>query len=167
MQTSDRTTQPTPARPPVPTPAASGRTRLTRLRLRRPHVIPPSIRPAVVGVPVATILLIVLGIVASLSPFTVHLSTPIWTVGLVVLGGQVVWRTIVQAISGHFATDVVATMAIITALVLGQPLPGLIVVLMQTGGEALEAYARGRASRAVRALEDAAPRRAHRVAGGE
>jgi heavy metal translocating P-type ATPase len=36
---------------------------------------------------------------------------------------------------------------------------------MQTGGEALETYARGRASRAVRALEEAAPRIAHRMEG--
>ena len=50
-----------------------------------------------------------------------------------------------------------------TALFLGQPLAGLIVVLMQTGGEALERYAEGRASRAVRELEAAAPRLAHRV----
>ena len=34
---------------------------------------------------------------------------------------------------------------------------------MQTGGEALERYAEGRASAAVRALEEAAPRIAHVV----
>jgi len=56
-------------------------------------------------------------------------------------------------------------LAIITAAVLATPLPGLIVVLMQTGGEALERYAEGRASEAVRALEEAAPRLAHRVIG--
>ncbi len=54
-------------------------------------------------------------------------------------------------------------LAIVAALALGQPLPGLIIVLMQTGGEALEDYARGRASEAVRELEAAAPRIAHRV----
>ena len=35
----------------------------------------------------------------------------------------------------------VAAMAIMTSVVLAQPLAGLIVVLMQTGGEALERYA--------------------------
>jgi cation transport ATPase len=34
---------------------------------------------------------------------------------------------------------------------------------MQTGGEALERYAEGRASEAVRALEAAAPRLARRI----
>jgi heavy metal translocating P-type ATPase len=65
--------------------------------------------------------------------------------------------------SGRFAADLVAMLAIVAALFLGQPLAGLIVVLMQTGGEALERYAEGRASRAVRELEAAAPRRAHRI----
>ena len=49
-------------------------------------------------------------------------------------------------------------LAILTAALLATPLPGLIVVLMQTGGEALERYAEGRASEAVRELEEAAPR---------
>jgi heavy metal translocating P-type ATPase len=54
-------------------------------------------------------------------------------------------------------------LAIVGALALGEPLAGLIVVLMQTGGEALERYAEGRASDAVRELEAAAPTLAHRV----
>ena len=58
-------------------------------------------------------------------------------------------------------------LAIVTALILREPLAGLIVVLMQTGGEALERYAQGRASEAVRELEAAAPRVAHRMSGGE
>ena len=58
-------------------------------------------------------------------------------------------------------------LAIVTALILREPLAGLIVVLMQTGGEALERYAQGRASEAVRELEAAAPRIAHKVVAGE
>src|SRR6185295_4023311 len=73
------------------------------------------------------------------------------------------WRTVRGAIRGYFAADVVATLAIVAATLLGQPLVGLVIVLMQTGGEALERYAEGRASDAVRALEEAAPRIAHRV----
>src|SRR5262245_58987061 len=68
---------------------------------------------------------------------------------------------------GRFAADIVALLAIVTSVVLLQPLPGLVVVLMQTGGEALERYAEGRASRAVRELEDAAPRTAHRLHDGK
>ena len=87
----------------------------------------------------------------------------IWYAGLIIAGSLVVWRTLQGALRGHFAADVVATLAIIASAVLGQPFVGLVIVIMQTGGEALERYAEGRASDAVRALEAAAPRIAHRV----
>ena len=77
-----------------------------------------------------------------------------------------VWRTLRGIVSGRFAADLVAMLAIIGALLLREPLAGLIVVLMQTGGEALEHYAQGRASEALRELESAAPRLAHRIVGG-
>ena len=73
------------------------------------------------------------------------------------------WGTLRGILAGRFAADLVALLAVIAALALGNPLPGLVVVLMQTGGEALERYARGRASQAVAELEAAAPRIAHRV----
>lgn len=57
-------------------------------------------------------------------------------------------------------------LAIVGALLLEQPLAGLVVVLMQTGGEALDAYAVARASNAVEALEADAPTTAHRVVEG-
>ncbi len=89
----------------------------------------------------------------------------IWLAGLVVLGLPLVWTTARQALRGHFATDLVATLAVLVAFVLAEPLAGLVIVLMQSGGEALDRYAEGRASAAVRALEADAPRVAHRLRG--
>ena len=89
-----------------------------------------------------------------------------WTIGLVLTGLPVVWKTLRGLLYGRFAADVVATLAIVTAFLLASPLPGLIVVLMQTGGEALERYAEGRASNAVRELEARAPTIARRVTNG-
>ena len=89
----------------------------------------------------------------------------IWYAGLAITGSAVVWRTLRGAVRGQFASDVVATLAIVAAALLGHPVVGLVIVLMQTGGEALERYAEGRASDAVRALEAAAPRVAHRLHG--
>ena len=86
-------------------------------------------------------------------------------IGLLVVGLPLIARTARGALRGHFAADIVAALAIATAIALEQPLPGLVVVLMQTGGEALERYAEGRASAALRMLEDAAPRLAHRWRG--
>ena len=96
-----------------------------------------------------------------------ELGDNVWILGLALTGAPVVWRTLRQVVRGHFATDVVAMLAIVTALLLREPLAGLIVVLMQTGGEALERFAEGRASRAVRALEEQAPRIAHRLTDHE
>ena len=90
----------------------------------------------------------------------------IWLAALIIFGAPVVWRAARDALHGRFATDLVATLAILAAIPLGQPLAGLIVVLMQTGGEALERYAQGRASAAVRELEEDAPRTGHVIRGG-
>lgn len=84
---------------------------------------------------------------------------------LAILGMPIVWAMLVAVRHGRFATDLVAAAAIIMAFVLEHPLAGLVIVLMQSGGEALEGYAEGRASAAVRELEAAAPRHAHRMHG--
>ncbi len=93
-------------------------------------------------------------------------AVTVWMIGLGVTGLPLVWRTGGQLLRGHFATDVVAMLAVVAAIVLRQEIAGLVIVLMQSGGEALERYAEGRASAAVRALEEDAPRIAHRVSGG-
>ncbi len=93
-------------------------------------------------------------------------ANTVWMLGVAVTGLPLVWRTVRQLLQGHFATDVVAMLAVVAAVLLHQPIAGLVIVLMQSGGEALERYAEGRASAAVRALEQDAPRIAHRVAGG-
>ena len=87
----------------------------------------------------------------------------VWLAGLVVTGLPIVLRTLRGILRGRFAADIVATLAIVAAVAFLQPFAGLVIVLMQSGGEALEAFAGGRASRAVRELEAAAPRVAHRL----
>lgn len=87
----------------------------------------------------------------------------IGSVGLWFVGAPLVWTTLRNAVHGHFATDIVASLSIVGAVALSQPLAGLVIVLMQSGGEGLERFAEGRASAAVRALEEAAPRIAHRI----
>jgi len=92
-----------------------------------------------------------------------RVSSTVWLAGLLLTGAPLVWRTLRGLLRGEFATDVVATLAIVAAVLLHQPFAGLVIVLMQSGGEALERYAEGRASAAVHALEQDAPRVAHRV----
>ena len=107
--------------------------------------------------------IIVVGLVARAAAPAAGYDRAIWYVGLVIAGGLVVWHTVQGALRGQFAADVVATLAIVASVLLGQPFVGLVIVIMQTGGEALEQYAEGRASDAVRALEALAPRMAHRL----
>jgi heavy metal translocating P-type ATPase len=121
------------------------------------------LRSRAVVLPAATLLVIALGLVERIGPYGASASHWVWLGGLVVVGAPVVWRTLRGALRGHFATDVVAMLAIVGAVAIGEPLAGLVIVLMQTGGEALERYAEGRASRAIHELEAAAPRTAHRL----
>ncbi len=90
-------------------------------------------------------------------------ASRVWLAGVIVLGAPIIFRTVRGIARGHLAADIVASLSIVGAVALSQPLAGLVIVLMQTGGEALERYAEGKASAAVQALEAAAPRVAHRV----
>ena len=65
-------------------------------------------------------------------------ASRVWLAGLVITGTPVVWHTLRGVAAGRLAADLVAMLAIVAALLLSEPLAGLIVVLMQTGGEALE-----------------------------
>ena len=112
--------------------------------------------------PILTLAFLIVG--GSLAVFPDRVSAhQVWMLGVILLGAPIVFETLRNALKGRFATDVVASLSIIGSVALDQPLAGLVIVLMQSGGEALERYAEGRASAAVRALEEAAPRIGHRV----
>jgi heavy metal translocating P-type ATPase len=68
-----------------------------------------------------------------------------------------------EAIKLQFGSDWLAGFSIVTAIVLNEYLVACIVVLMLSGGSALEQYASARASSALRALARRMPTRAHRV----
>ena len=61
-----------------------------------------------------------------------------------------------------FGADLLAAIAILTSAILGQYLAGAILVLMLSGGEALEQFATRRASAVLEALAKRMPRIAHR-----
>ncbi len=66
-----------------------------------------------------------------------------------------VWRALA---GGRLGVDVVALAAILGALALGEPATAAVVALMVAGGEALEAWAEGRATAALTSLMARAPR---------
>ncbi|MDJ0456671.1 heavy metal translocating P-type ATPase [Arthrobacter sp. NQ7] len=68
--------------------------------------------------------------------------------------------------AGRWGIDLLALMAIVSTVAVGEFLAALVVILMLTGGEALEDFAQGRAARELRSLLDRAPRFAHREGPG-
>lgn len=81
---------------------------------------------------------------------------------VVLLGGiPLLWETLRQFARKEFSVDVIAILAIAGSLWLGEYLAGAFVVLMLSGGEALESYALRRARSSLTALADRAPRTAH------
>lgn len=81
---------------------------------------------------------------------------------LVVGGAPLLIGLVRNLFAGEFGSDLLAGMSIVTSAALGQYLVGSIVVLMLSGGTALEEYATPRASSVLGALAKRMPRIAHR-----
>lgn len=84
---------------------------------------------------------------------------------LVAGGAPLVMDLARKAFAGNFGSDLLAGISIVTSVVLGEYLAGSIVVLMLSGGTALEEYATRRASSVLGALAKRMPRIAHRKQG--
>ena len=85
---------------------------------------------------------------------------------LLVGGLPLLWDLARRAVHQDFGSDWLAGLSILTAVLLGELLAGALVVLMLSGGQALEAYAVGRASSALQALARRMPTHARRRHGG-
>ncbi|HJY08101.1 MAG TPA: hypothetical protein VJ323_17415, partial [Bryobacteraceae bacterium] len=72
-----------------------------------------------------------------------------------------------KALAGEFGSDFLAGLSIITSAVIGEYLAGSIVVLMLSGGNALEQYVTRRASNVLSALAKRLPSVAHRRADSQ
>ncbi|MBX3311893.1 MAG: heavy metal translocating P-type ATPase [Microbacteriaceae bacterium] len=66
-------------------------------------------------------------------------------------------------IRGHYGLDILALVAMVATLLVGEYAASLIIVLMLTGGEALEDYAQKRAAKELTALLDRSPKVAHLI----
>ena len=86
-----------------------------------------------------------------------------WTLMVIVLMGGIplLWDTLKHIIHREFSVDFIAILAITGSLLLQEYLAGAFIVLMLSGGEALEAFALRRARTSLSALAERAPRTAH------
>ena len=82
-------------------------------------------------------------------------------------GGPMVWELASEVLAGRFGSDLLAAVSIITSLILGEYLAGTIVVMMLSGGQALETYAVRNASSVLDALAKRVPRVAFRLVGSQ
>lgn len=85
-------------------------------------------------------------------------------VALVVGGIPLVVKLSRKLLAGEFSSDLLAGISILTSVLLGEYLVGSIVVLMLSGGTALEQFAARRASSVLEALARRMPQTAHRKA---
>ena len=86
----------------------------------------------------------------------------IWFITLVIGGAPIVFETIKEMLHGRFASDIVAMLAISTAIITNEAFPGVIIVIMQSGGKALEDYAFRKATTSLDELMTRSPKIAHR-----
>ncbi len=83
-----------------------------------------------------------------------------------VAGLPLLFTLLQHLLKGEFSADLLAGISIVTAVILGEYLAGTLVVLMLSGGQALEAYAVRRASFALESLAKRMPTIAHRKSNG-
>jgi len=118
--------------------------------------------------PVITVTVIVLGCVLALAaadqPQAARWIATAW------VGAVVVWTLvgmIRDVVKGHVGLDILAVVAMVATLAVDEYIASLIIVLMLSGGEALEDFAQRRAKRDLTALLDRSPRVAHVLSRGE
>ena len=148
---------PAETEPPQEAPAANANesSRLAAFwRLARTYPIPL----------IALMLLVVSGILALTAPAGAWR----WPLLVIVImgGAPLLFETIRQLAHREFGVDLLAALAIIGSLLLGEYVAGAVIVLMLSGGEALESFALGRARRSLSALAERAPRVAHLFVDG-
>src|SRR5271166_2081697 len=85
---------------------------------------------------------------------------------LLVGGIPMVWQLLKKLVKREFGSDLLAGVSIVTAILLHEYLVAAIVVLMLSGGEALEEFATARASSVLDALARRMPSVAHRNEAG-
>lgn len=101
--------------------------------------------------------------------YLLHFPRFAWQAPLILVliagGIPLIWPLTRKLLMREFGSDHLAGISIITSVILGEYLVGVIVILMLSGGTALEQFASRRASSVLDALARRMPQIAHRRAG--
>lgn len=83
------------------------------------------------------------------------------SIAVVLVIAWTAWGMFRDILRGHYGLDILAVVAMIATVAVGEYIAALVIVLMLSGGEALEDYAQRRAARDLTALLDRSPQIAH------
>jgi heavy metal translocating P-type ATPase len=118
---------------------------------------------------IASILAIVLNLalsffhLSSIAGYSLH-DIPLFIV--IATGGlPLIFQILRKLFQGNFGADLLAALALITAVVLGEYLAAVLIILMLSSGQVLEDYAKRKASSVLLALSQRMPSNAHRKQG--
>jgi len=116
----------------------------------------------VIGISLLAIGLSIIFRITSISSPTIPLL-----IAIIIGGIPSILQILLKLIKGDLGADSLAAIALITAFILNQYLAAVIIILMISSGQALEAYAMRKASSALLALAERMPTIAHRkISGG-
>ncbi len=115
-------------------------------------------------IPIVSIITLAAGVIFYLVGYAQY-ANAVWFATLVVGGIPLLAETARKVLRKNFTSDIIAALAIAVAILLGQSLAGAIIVIMQSGGEALESYGFKRASASLETLMSRAPKIARRKTG--
>lgn len=108
------------------------------------------------------VLLVVLGLLALGHPEIARIVASVYVAGFT---AYTAWHMLRDIVHGHWGLDILAVVAMVSTVAVDEYIAAVLIVLMLTGGHALETYAAGRARRELDALLARAPRMAHVVDG--
>jgi heavy metal translocating P-type ATPase len=112
------------------------------------------------------LLLVLAGLAAGAGLFVLGFEEParwVWIAAALPVAAHVAHGVVRALAGGGPGVDIIALAAIVGAALLGEAAAAVVIGLMVAGGEALEAWAEGRATRALSDLMARAPRRAARI----
>jgi cation transport ATPase len=89
----------------------------------------------------------------------------VWTADGVVGAGYCLWTMVATLRQGRLGVDIIALLALVGALAVGEYLVAALIAVMVASGQALEGWAAGRAHPDLKALLERAPRSARRYDG--
>ena len=95
-------------------------------------------------------------------------ATDIPLLAVIIIGGiPLLIQIIMKLFKGSVGADFLGAIELVAAALLDQYLAAILIIIMLSGGQALEAYAMRKASSVLRALSDRMPSKAHRKNGAK